>query len=328
MRKDGHRLTISESVKKRLPLAAACFIIAAAVYFFRPGKDVTMNIPQGSTASWAASELKKEGVIWCPTWFKIALKLTGTGKKIRPGEYTLRKNMPLPALLWKLVKVGGRSYMKIVVPEGWRMEQIAERLDANGITDKKAFLDIASNDNLEGYLFPATYYLERNMKASRVIEMMKEEFAQRIKPLFKSFPPVDLSQKEVIILASIVEREAVVVTERPLIAAVYLNRLKKRMPLEADPTVQYALGYWKKNLTYEDLKLKSPYNTYVNRGIPPGPICNPGYESVRAVLCPAQIDALYFVADRKGNGQHVFNISYEEHTKATHRAKIELRKRK
>lgn len=321
-------MTISAAVKKLLPLLALCFILAATIYFFRQGKDVIVNIPKGSTASWAAAELKKEGVIWYPTWFKIALKLTGTGKKIRPGEYTLRKNMPLPTLLWKLVKVGGRSYIKISIPEGWRVEQIAERLDANGITDKKAFLDIVGNDDLEGYLFPATYHLERNMKVSRVIAMMTEEFAERIKPLFERFPPKGLSEKEVIILASIVEREAVVVTERPLIAAVYLNRLKKRMSLEADPTVQYALGYWKKGLTYKDLKLKSPYNTYVNRGIPPGPICNPGYESVRAVLCPARIDALYFVADRKGKGHHVFNVSYKEHIKAKRRAKLELRKRK
>ena len=135
--------------------------------------------------------------------------------------------------------------------------------------------------------------------------------------MFSKGFPQGLDEKKVLILASIVEREAADAAERPLIAAVYINRYRKKKALEADPTVQYALGYWKKGLTFADLRVKSPYNTYAVGGLPPGPICNPGYESVAAVLSPANIDALYFVADRKG--KHIFNANFDEHKKAKRR---------
>jgi len=129
--------------------------------------------------------------------------------------------------------------------------------------------------------------------------------------------PQGLDERKALIIASIVEREAVDDNERPLIAAVYINRYRRGMPLEADPTTQYALGYWKKALTYKDLKFKSAYNTYVVGGLPPGPICNPGYSSISAALSPANLDALYFVADRKG--KHIFNSNFEDHKKAKRR---------
>lgn len=145
-----------------------------------------------------------------------------------------------------------------------------------------------------------------------------------MRPLFAKGFPAGLDENKVMVLASIVEREAAIASERPLIAAVYLNRYHKRMPLEADPTVQYAIGnsgkgqtYWKKGLTYKDLKIKSAYNTYAIGGLPPGPICNPGEDAVYSVLNPAQIDALYFVADRKG--KHVFNVKFSEHLAAKRR---------
>lgn len=306
---------------KKIFMWIAGFLFVAAFYFFWPGENVTVTIPEGSSASQVAAQLREERVIRSSVWFKVVLKLTGTGKKIKPGEYTLRKNMSAEEALWRLVRSGGKNYIKVVIPEGWRAEQIADRMEANGITGKDSFLKIVLSRKLEGYLFPATYHLERAMDASKVISMMQGEFERQITPLLKSSPGTFLREREILTIASIVEREAVVLTEKPLIAAVYLNRIKKRMPLEADPTVQYALGYWKKGLTLKDLKIKSPYNTYGNSGLPPGPICNPGYESVRAVLNPADVDALYFVADRKG--QHVFNSSFEEHKKAKRRIEKE-----
>jgi UPF0755 protein len=294
----------------------AVLIVLLSVYFMWPGAPVAVTIPEGATANQAASLLKRQGVIFSASWFKVLVKLTGTGKKVMPGEYTLRRNMSAEEALWKLTHSVYISSIKVVIPEGWRMEQVAERLEAQGITKAQDFLKLAAAGGLEGYLFPSTYNLEKNMPAQEVINLLKLEFDRQIRPLFSKGFAQGLDERKTLIIASIVEREAVVDSERPLIAAVYINRVRKRMPLEADPTTQYALGYWKKGLTYKDLKVKSPYNTYVVNGLPPGPICSPGKSSVQAALAPANFDALYFVADRKG--KHIFNASFKEHLKAKH----------
>jgi len=171
---------------------------------------------------------------------------------------------------------------------------------------------------LEGKLFPSTYLFADNTPAQKVIDEMLREYKKNIGPLLKKYR-TDLTERQVLTLASIVEREAVVHDERPKIAAVYLNRFRMGKRLEADPTVQYALGfalkenrYWKKGLTYKDLKINSPYNTYRNAGLPPGPICNPGAKSVEAVLNPQpNFNALYFVADN--TGRHAFSHTFHEH---------------
>lgn len=298
------------------------FLLMISCYFFWPGDKTTISIVEGSSASQVANLLKEKNVIISSTWFKILVKLTQTDKKIQPGTYNFRKYMSSEEVLWKLVHSSYINDVKVMIPEGWRMEQIAERLQSSGVTGAKEFLKIAKEKKLEGYLFPSTYFFKKDTQAEEIINIMKAEFDRRIKPLFNGYQG-DLSEKEILILASIVEREAIISSERPLIAAVYLNRLKKNMKLEADPTVQYALGHWKKNLSRKDLKIKSVYNTYEYPGLPPGPICNPGYDSVYAVLNPAKFDALYFVADRKG--KHVFNVKFNEHLKAKHRIESEMK---
>ncbi len=298
------------------------------IYFFWQGETVSLKIKKGSSAGQVAHVLKKKGVIISSFWFKALVKLSSTGKKIMPGEYEFKKHTSAEEVLWILITTKHIEDVKIIIPEGWRMEQIAERLYKRGIIeDKSEFISIVKRENLEGYLFPSTYFLKKKSKASHIVNMLKSEFDKNIRPLFKDGFPKGLDERKVLVIASIVEREAVVSSERPLIAAVYLNRIKKRMRLEADPTVQYALGYWKKGLTYKDLRTKSPYNTYVSRGIPPGPICNSGYESVHAVFHPARINALYFVAERK-DGKHVFNINFKEHLKAIKRIKAVAREKK
>lgn len=295
--------------------------VLAAGYFFWPGKSVTVIIPEGSGAGQAAQALKEKHIIISSVWFKALVKLTGSGKKIMPGEYTFRQYMSAEETLWRILHSTYINNVRVVIPEGWRMEQIAERLAANGVTDKKQFEDLVRKEALEGYLFPSTYFFKKNTPAREVINLLKSEFDRQVRPLFAKGFPAGLDEGRVLVLASIVEREAAISSERPLIAAVYLNRHYKRMPLEADPTVQYAIGYyekdhsyWKKRLTYKDLEVKSAYNTYKVKGLPPGPICNPGAASVSSVFNPAQIDALYFVADRKG--KHIFNLSFSEHKKA------------
>jgi len=303
-----------------LLLAAAL----AAGYLLWPGGKVTVTIPEGAAAGQVAAILKSKGVIFSSIWFRTLVTVTGTGKKIMPGEYVFRRHMPAGEALWRLLHSTYINNVRIVLPEGWRMEQIAERLAANGVTDRKKFEDLVRRESLEGYLFPSTYYFKKNTPPQEVINLLKSEFERQVRPLFSGGFAAGLDEKKVMVIASIVEREAAIPSERPLIAAVYLNRYYKRMGLEADPTVQYALGYWekgqtywKKGLTYKDLKFKSAYNTYAVGGLPPGPICNPGADSVYAVLNPAKIDAFYFVADRKG--KHIFNARFSEHLKAKKR---------
>ena len=304
-------------MKRSKILKAALLVAVLALYFFWPGKPLKISIPEGAGAGQASAVLKRDGAIVSSTWFRLLVKLTGTGRRIMPGEYTLREFMSCEETLWRLTHSTYISSVRVVIPEGWRMEQIAERLEANGITPAAQFLKLAREQKLEGYLFPSTYNLKKNTPPQEVINLLKLEFDRQIRPLFSKGFPDRLDELKTLVIASIVEREAVDDNERPLIAAVYLNRYRKGMRLEADPTTQYALGYWKKALTYRDLKFKSLYNTYVVEGLPPGPICNPGYSSVAATLAPANLDALYFVADRKG--KHVFNASFKEHLKAKKR---------
>lgn len=310
-------------MKKIFYLTLAVILIAFASYLFYRGEKVRFVIEPGQTASSIAENLKKEKIIISQLWFKVLVKITGSARKIMPGEYELNRFTPCEIVLWKITHSIYISDIKVVIPEGWRCEQIAERLKAAGVLkSEKEFIKIVKEEKLEGYLFPSTYHFKKNMLATQVIKILTQEFNKNIKPLLDGPLPDGMDAYKAVIVASIVEREAVIDTERPLIAAVYLNRIKKNMPLEADPTVQYALGYWKKNLSYADLKFPSPYNTYYVSGLPPGPICNPGLKSVEAVVNPANIDALYFVADRKS--RHIFNNNFEEHKKAIKR--ITLRK--
>ncbi|HBA60467.1 MAG TPA: endolytic transglycosylase MltG [Elusimicrobia bacterium] len=299
----------------------AAALLLLSVYLFWPGKPAAVAIPEGATARQAAAILKERGIILSGTWFKLLVKVTGTGKRIMPGEYSLREYMSAEEALWRLTHSVYITSVKVVLPEGWRMEQVAERLEANGIAPAAKFLELARAQKLEGYLFPSTYHLKKNMPPQEVINLLKSEFDRQVRSLFSKGFAAGLDEPKTLIIASIVEREAVDDSERPLIAAVYINRYRRKMALEADPTTQYALGYsekgqtyWKKGLTYKDLKVKSPYNTYVVNGLPPGPICNPGRSSIEAALAPANFDALYFVADRKG--KHIFNANFKEHLKA------------
>jgi len=293
---------------------------ATKVYFFSKGPLTVVKIEPGQSGNSVAKMLKKKGVIRSEVLFKIILKLTSSARDLKAGRFDLRKNTSAFEVI-NCIKSGRCThYEKATFLEGWRSEEIAEELGARGITNPHEFLDIVRTEQLEGYLFPSTYLFSENMPPRKVINEMLGQYKRKIAPLFKKYP-TDLTEKQVLTVASIVEREAVVHDERPKIAAVYLNRFRIGKRLEADPTVQYALGfnlkenrYWKKGLTYKDLKVKSPYNTYRNAGLPPGPICNPSYESVLGVLQPEpNFENLYFVAE--SGGRHVFSKTFNEHRK-------------
>ena len=300
--------------------------LCALAWALRPGAPVRVEIPEGLSARQTAQLLAEKGVVPSAFAFRVFLKLARFERRIRPGAYTFRVN-EWPTLTLRKLSLGMTEDVKVTVPEGFRAAQIAERLAAAGVADAAEVVAIVESRKLEGKLFPSTYHFPPGYGAERAADQMLSEFMREIGAAYASAEPrPPLSLDEALSLASIVEREAVLKAERPVIAAVYLNRLKKRMPLQADPTVQYAVGQWKKGLTRADLALDSPYNTYRRRGLPPGPICSPGLESFLAVLKPAGTRALYFVADARGG--HIFSETNEEHSEARRLYRRELRKQK
>ena len=290
-------------------------------YLAYEGAPVTVEIPQGTPPKQIAEILKSNGVIKSTLVFRVWLKISGSDKLLRSGTFTMNKDISSIKAIWHLVNDSGTPTYKVTILEGWRLEEIAEELFKNGIlTDKESFINEAKRIQAEGFLFPSTYRLPKNMPPLEILKVMYQEYEKNILPLLNSPQnKTNLSEQEIITLASIVEREAVLNNERPKIAAVYLNRLKIGKRLEADPTVQYALGYnekeqrhWKRGLTYADLKYDSPYNTYRYAGLPPAPIASPGVNSVKAVLNPEpDFEALYFVAD--SGGRHIFSKTYHQH---------------
>jgi UPF0755 protein len=206
----------------------------------------------------------------------------------------------------------GPPLMRVTLLEGWTAKQMAAALEAKNVTLAKDFLEQVRKGDLEGYLFPDTYFFDQALPAAQVVQRLVKRFREKAPSDFAAqAAKLRLSERQLVTLASLVEKEARVPEERPMIAGVYLNRLRKRMRLEADPTVQYALGGWKEKLTYKDLDVKSPYNTYRRFGLPPGPIANPGAASLAAAAHPAQTDALFFFAE--GGGKHRFSRTYAEH---------------
>ncbi len=290
-------------------------------HFNNKGEAVQVEIPQGLPAGKIADLLKEKNIIESTLWFKICLKFSGAAPLLRSGVFNLNKNTSSCEVIWRLTTDSGAELQKVVILEGWRSEEIAEELLKNRvIEDLTSFVQTVQQEEAEGYLFPSTYLFRKNTSPKEIIKVMTDEYRKQVSPLISQAAP-SLSEREILTLASIVEREAIFDDERPKIAAVYLNRLKIGKRLEADPTVQYALGFnvpenrhWKKNLTLQDLRCDSPFNTYRNAGLPPAPIANPSLSSIKAVLNPQpDFPALYFVADN--TGRHVFSRTYDQHIK-------------
>ncbi|MBI4371740.1 MAG: endolytic transglycosylase MltG [Elusimicrobia bacterium] len=312
--------------RRVLAVLAAGLLALLAWAVVIPGAPVRVEIPEGLSARQTAELLARERVVASSLALRVFLRLTGFERRLMPGSYLLRVN-EWPTTVVRRLTLGLTDDVKVVIPEGLRAAQIAERLAAAGAADAREFQDLAASRRLEGRLFPSTYRLVPGGGAKRAAARMTEEFERRIGAAYAAARPAPaLTLEQALTLASIVEREAVLPQERPIIAAVYLNRLKRRMPLQADPTVQYALGHWKRRLSTDDLRIDSPYNTYRRPGLPPGPICSPGLGSFQAVLRPADTRALYFVAD--AHGGHIFSESNEEHSEARRLYKRELRKLK
>lgn len=294
-----------------------------------------VTIPRGSGLSAVADTLGAHGIVRWPAGFRLYGRWKGATSSLKPGVYELRRGTGWDVALHKIVS-GDVVKVRVVIPEGWTAAQIAERLAR--VTGKPAdsvvalLADTAApgrygvpGPTLEGYLYPATYVFPLGTPPQRMVRAMVQRYRKVwTPPMHARADSLGMSERDVVTLASIVEKEAKTWTERPTISAVYHNRLRIGMPLQADPTVQYALGVHQARLLYRDIRevADNPYNTYRRRGLPPGPIASPSRGAIEAALRPADVPYLYFVA--QPNGTHVFTRSLAEHNAAKRTIRREL----
>ena len=325
--------------KKRMTLILVGLIFVAGVfavlgfgmYLVNPADesaaDQLVVVRAGMSLTQVAEALQARDIIASKGLFMLWARLMGTSKQIKSGEYRLSGRMP-PIKVLEILTTGRIITHPVTIPEGLHRVQIAELLDKRGLVNKNDFLALTENPGvvrqhglsgptLEGYLYPDTYFFGRGVPVALIVDTMVRRFQQVFTPLKAKAEELDMSVEKIITLASIVEKETGQGKERPLIASVFLNRLKKKMRMESDPTVIYGLKEFNGNLTKKDLAKPSPYNTYVIRGLPPGPIANPGLASIRAVLYPARADYLYFVS--KNDGTHYFSKTLKEHNRAVNK---------
>jgi len=319
----------------------ACLIILTLVIthlyitLYGPaGRDLTLKpvtVSRGAPFRLVAGKLKAKGIIASERGFLFLAWLTGAERMTKAGEYEFSPSMS-PLVIIGMLKDGKVKKYIVTVPEGYTIRQIAALLQGKGLGDKEAFITRAMDrglakklglpgPTLEGYLFPDTYRLQKGMSPAEIIEVMVRRFKDVYNGEFKD--PArrrDMGLKQVVTLASIIEKETSDPSEREIISSVFHNRLKKGIKLQSDPTVIYAMEAFDGNIRKKDLKTKSPYNTYTHYGLPPGPIANPGKDAIRAAISPVDSKYLYFVS--KNDGTHYFSRTYKEHINAVKRYQL------
>ncbi len=296
---------------------------------------VVFAINPGETAATIAPRLQREGLVADSQLFLYLVRYRGVDAQLEAGEYELRPNMTMGEIIDSL-QHGRLRDVTVTIPEGRRAEEVAALLEEAGVVDEEVFIALVRGGSvdydflsdrpadgpatLEGFLFPETYRIPVGYDAMQILDLMLGTFGERFSSeMRQAATDKGMTVHQVVTLASIVEREAVVAEERPIIANVYLNRLEQGMYLQSDPTAQYSLGYqedtgqwWKIPMSLEeDVLVDSPYNTYMYPDLPPGPICSPGLASIQAVLEPAETTYLFFFS--KFDGSHAFAETYEEH---------------
>ncbi|MBE7683503.1 endolytic transglycosylase MltG [Paenibacillus sp. P13VS] len=298
---------------------------------------VVFEIKSGSGTSQIADQLEQEGLIRSGLAFKGYLKWKKQGSSFMAGTYSMNPGVSYDEIISKLNsgEVVPEEMVKFTIPEGYTVLQMADKLSAEGVVDREEFIKLANDPSsfdvdiikdipvdeelryvLEGYLFPETYELKKGSSTHDVMQRMLEEFQTKINTipdLGSKLKARNLSLHELLTIASLVEREVVVDEERALVAGVIDNRIKQDMKLEIDATVQYLLDKPKARLLFKDLKVKSPYNSYLNKGLPPGPIASPSLESIEAALAPEASDYLFYVTKKDGSSGHLFAKTYKEH---------------
>jgi UPF0755 protein len=300
-----------------------------------PGKNIDFEVGDGESVSLVCLRLENLGLIQDAELFRIYLVYTGLDRYLQAGDFELNSSFSPVKIANQLLDATPKDAVVTILP-GWRIEEIAKNISLSGLSiTEDAFISVAYDtepqysslvpveniNTFEGFFFPGTYVIPRESDLNFVMTLILSEFTKNLDDtLIAGFTRQGLNLYDAVILASIIEKEAVVNDEKPLIASVFLNRLAQGMRLETDPTVQYSLGFneetgswWKSPLSLSDLKIESPYNTYINDGLPPTPICNPDLGSLRSVAFPADTPYLYFRAACDGSGRHNFSITFEEH---------------
>jgi len=290
--------------------------------------SVLVDIPAGSSFLKVTEILNKSGLIKSRFFFYSLAIMKDARRSIRAGEYEFNTSLTPAAMIDKLLRGEIKNY-RVVIPEDLSLREIAVRLDEFKLIDKKVFFELASDedfleslnikaDSVEGYLFPETYYLDRSMSTRQIMKEMVNEFWKKVTPeMIKRAGELKLDIHKLVTFASIVGKESGDDEEKPMISAVFHNRLRKKMRLQSDPTAIYDMDNFKGKIVRSYLRRKSPYNTYVIKSLPPGPIANPGVASLKAVLYPAPVNYLYFVS--KKDGTHYFSNSLAEHNQAIKR---------
>ena len=313
--------------KNTVALTFAVFFAVLLLWWLSlPAKPVTVVIGENASARQIAEALYKADAIASRVAFRAAVKLSGTAKQLKAGTYQIPARTSLFGVI-RMLSSGRGMYSKVTIPEGFTAAEIAGELYARGIVNGDKFVKLVAGKRLEGYLFPDTYYFDRNLPEQVVVDKMLREFNRNFTPeMLSRAAELKMSEAKIVTLASIIEKEAVLPQERAHISGVFYNRMRKGWYLESCATVQYALGEHKSVLSYKDVKVDSPYNTYRCYGLPPGPICNPGRESLKAALYPEKTDDMFFVAS--SSGAHVFSRYFSEHINNKHQMKKQRRQGK
>jgi UPF0755 protein len=302
---------------------------------------VQVTITSGMRAKNVAELLEKSGLIRSSFLFSGWMKVAGEGSRFQAGVYELTPGMTRDQIVAKLNKgdIIAAATIRFTIPEGFTVQQIAARLSETGAVDKNKFLEAAGQTSqftgslwtkdiptdkslrfpLEGYLFPETYEMKRESTEADIVNRMLAELDHKLDQLPEDWQITmeerGLTVHQLLTIASLVEREVVIDEERPIVSSVIQNRLKKKMPLQIDATIQYLLDKQKELLLEPDLKVESPYNTYLHPGLPPGPIASPSFKSIEAALYPDETDYLYYVTKKDGTNTHLFAVSYKQHQK-------------
>ena len=328
--------------KKLLTIIAGILILAAIVLGvainannnknLATGENILITVEPGMTNADIATLLQNKKMINSPVFFRLQSKFARMERSLQAGEYEIVSGMSN----WEIIDLFSKGQVRhktLTIPEGYTIEQIAKKIEESGLGSaeefKKAAKDYApysymetSNNNVifkaEGFVYPSTYYLSPGSSEKEILAIMVKEFdTQLTEDIRQKAKDKNMSIRDLVNLASLVEKEAVFPEERPVIAGVFLKRLQIQMPLQSDTTIQYILGVQKKEISIADTKIDSPYNTYLYAELPPGPIASPSISTINAVLDPKQTNYLYFVADLEGH--HHFTETYQDHLKEIER---------
>ena len=300
-------------------IALVLTILVLMVFLPSHGEIKTVRITRQMSLHQISEKLTQKELLRSPFLFIIITRISGHERNLKAGLYEIPVKGSPYQVFQKLVS-GKTAVVRITIPEGWSSREIAQLMERKDLCSRENFLTVVAQKSLEGFLFPNTYFIPSEFSPESITQIFVKEFHNIWRPEWNErAKQMRFTQKEILTLASIIERETNLDEEKPIISSVYHHRLRRGMRLEADPTVLYAVQSWHKPVTSRLLHTVSPYNTYLHRGLPPGPICNPGAKSIMAALYPAKTNYLFFVAD--GNGAHIFSRSLAEHNSARNMVK-------